>query len=213
MLIKKPPPHGSWGRTRCEAACAEAEPQHAPTSMSAPRSGRKKGRRAGCPGMLQYFCSIINGVRAHRPGRSRGGAHGGGRGGGTRHGSGKAFGFPTPPSPPVAPKSSWPLPRVQGNGATWALGQAAQRMEQSSESTQKRSPPPPTSCHPGGRAPTTKRSWCFGGRRKKNSGVCFWVKTFSMGSLRASFHRSLPNGSPSTEIKVGGKQQHSVPPK
>lgn len=52
--------------------------------------------------------------------------------GGTRHCSGKAFGFPTPQA---VPKSSWLLSRVQGNWDPWALGQAAQRMEQSSEST------------------------------------------------------------------------------
>lgn len=77
MLIKKPPPCSSRGRTRCEAARAEAEQQHAPTLMSAPRSGRKKGRRAGCLGMLQYFFSIIDDARAHRPGQSRRGAPGG----------------------------------------------------------------------------------------------------------------------------------------
>lgn len=49
------------------------------------------------------------------------------------------------PIPPAVLKSSRPLPCVEGNSDLWALGQAAQRMEQRSESTKVRTA---TQCDP-----------------------------------------------------------------
>jgi len=146
--------------------------------------------------MLQYFCSIINGARAHRPGRSGGGAHGG-------HSASPRQSLRLS-KPPTAPKSPRPLPREQGTGTHGLWGRLLGGWSKALTAPKK--VPAAAQRHPAGRGP-----WTSGPGVSEANGKISGVKPLSMGP-RASFCGVLPNGPPSTAVKVGGKQQRSAPP-
>lgn len=207
MLIKKPPPHGSRGRTRCEATHAEAEQQHAPTSMRTPRLGRKKGRCAGCAGCCNISVLLLMVLEPI----SRAGAVGEPTGD-TWHHSGKVFGFPTPPSTPPQPRQNphGHCPGCRGTGTHGLRDRLHRGCSKALRAPKK--VPAATQHHPARCDPRPSGPGVLEADRKISC-ACFGANPHLVG-LGASSRGALPNGSPGTALKTwGGTAALHTPPK